>query len=374
MKSKLKRDRVNSNTKNGELFTEHLGHSISIKKPTLEAPSHRVYVPNKIQDSASLFRRHNIIDLRSGKNPVEQFTVSDIRNRLMCGDALLAMRLIPDQSVRCIITSPPYWNIVDYGVANQYGQTQYDKYLTQLLQMWIECARVLKPNGKLCINVPLMPVSKAVMKNQHTRHVKNLNNDIEHSILSNISSLQRFSLFIWQKQTTEKMFGSYPYPPNLYEQNTIEFINVLVKEGKPDILSDRVKEASRVTESQWMNLTKQIWRLYPADVKRSRHPAPFPKSLANRLIAMYSFMRVQEEQFAGDIILDPFCGIGTTCVAAKELGRDYVGIDIVPDFCIEAARNLNRHTFTGIIDLAEYGNSNLGKPETQKITNCLSMK
>ena len=98
----------------------------------------------------------------------------------------------------------------------------------ELLEVWRECERVLLPNGKLCINTPILPIPKAVMPDQHTRHLKNLNNDIEATILTQLS-LERFSLYIWQKQTTEKMFGSYPHPPNIFEQNTVEFINVLVK-------------------------------------------------------------------------------------------------------------------------------------------------
>jgi len=153
------------------------------------------------------------------------------------------------------------------------------------------------------------------------------------------------------------MFGSYPYPPNLYEQNTIEFISVLVKEGKPESMPEEVKEGSKLSEKEWMNLTKQVWRLYPEDVKRSRHPAPYPLALPSRLLAMYSFGRVENEsfQFPGDIVLDPFVGTGATCVAAKELGRSYIGIDLVPDFCVEAARRAKKAIYTGKVRLEEYG-------------------
>jgi DNA modification methylase len=178
--------------------------------------------------------------------------------------------------------------------------------------------------------------------------------------------MYRFSLYVWQKQTTEKMFGSYPYPPNLYEQNTIEFISVLVKDGKPEIIPERVKEAAKITDVEWMNLTKQIWRLYPEDVKRARHPAPYPISLPSRLIAMYSFPRVPDE-YEGDLILDPFNGTGSTCMAAKELGRNYVGLDLLPDFCVEAAKRIERTPYTGKIRLDEYGiqNKNGAKPKQQ---------
>ena len=77
------------------------------------------------------------------------------------------------------------------------------------------------------------PVPKAKTPAEHTRELKNLNNDIEYTILQS-TALRRYSLYIWQKQTTEKMFGSYPFPPNIYENNTIEFINVFVKPGYPE--------------------------------------------------------------------------------------------------------------------------------------------
>jgi DNA modification methylase len=117
-----------------------------------------------------------------------------------------------------------------------------------------------------------------------------------------------------------------------------------VKPGKPRVLPAAVKEASRLTEQQWLNLTRQVWHIYPEDVRRVRHPAPFPEALANRLIAMYTFgaARTEGGGFPGDIVLDPFNGTGATCVAAKRLGRRYIGIDLSPDFSLSAAERLRR--------------------------------
>jgi DNA modification methylase len=231
---------------------------------------------------------------------------------------------------------------VDYGVAGQIGQTGYAKYLSDLLEVWAEAERVLVPNGKLCINTAIVPVPKKADNSSHTRHLKNLNNDIEFSILhSGRCKLQRYSLFIWQKQTTVKMFGSYPYPPNLYEDNTVEFINVFVKPGKPRSLPKAVKERSKLTQEQWLNLTMQVWPIYPEDVARAGgHPAPFPVKLPQRLILMYTFAAVPEAGFPGDIVLDPFCGTGATCLAAKATGRRYIGIDLNPDYCSFARQRL----------------------------------
>jgi modification methylase len=273
----------------------------------------------------------------------ETVGIEGFANRVICGDSAQTLRHLPDASVHLIITSPPYWNLVDYGVDGQLGHTSYEQYLRDMLQVWRECFRILIPNGKLCINTPIVPVSKKQMNHTHTRHLKNINNDIEASLLTDDQShFERYSLFIWQKQTSIKMFGSYPYPPNLYEDNTIEFINVLVKPGKPRKVPPEVKEASRLTQEEWLNLTMQIWPMYPEDVSRSGgHPAPFPLVLPERLIRMYTFGALPEAYFSGDIVLDPFNGTGATCVAAKACRRRYIGIDLSDEFCQIARHRLD---------------------------------
>lgn len=259
---------------------------------------------------------------------------------LYCGDARKLMRGIPDNSIHLAVTSPPYWNLVDYEFKGQIGQRTYEKYLKELLEVWREVDRVLVPNGKLCINVPIVPVRKKDDSSQHTRVIKNLSSDIEASILRD-TSLVRYSLYIWQKQTTEKMFGSYPYPPNLYEQNTIEFINVMVKPGKPRKLPKAVKEPSALTEEEWMDLTRQVWFIMPADIQRNGgHPAPFPEALPARLIMMYTFRSVPSVGFPGDVVLDPFNGSGTTTYVAKRLGRRFVGIEGSPKYHGVAERRM----------------------------------
>ena len=274
-------------------------------------------------------------------------------NRILCGDACEVLRQLPDGCVALAVTSPPYWNAVDYGVERQIGQCAYEEYLGQLLEVWRETERVLLPNGKLAIVTPIMPIPKDVMPDQHTRHLKNLSSDIEHTILAQIPSLKRFSLFVWQKQTTVKMFGSYPYPPNIYEDNTVEFINVFVKDGAPIGVPKAVKEASRLTQEQWLNLSMQVWPIYPEDIRRAGgHPCPFPVVLPQRLIMMYTFRGAKSGTVTdssrsksvtvpdsapnlaeGDFVLDMFSGTGATCVAAASMGRTYLGIDLSPDFC-----------------------------------------
>ena len=95
------------------------------------------------------------------------------------------------------------------------------------------------------------------------------------------------------------------------------------REGKPKKMSREVKDASKLTSEEWMDLTKQLWWMYPANVKRGEgHPAPFPESLPNRLISMYTFPTAGT--YPGDVVCDPLAGWGTTCIAAKRLGRQFL--------------------------------------------------
>lgn len=275
-------------------------------------------------------------------------------NKILQDDALHALRQIPKECIALVVTSPPYWNVIDYGFDGQIGQTSYDQYLQDLLVVWEQTYRVLIPNGEIAIVSPLMPIPKNIVNNQHTRHIKNISNDIEQTILQNIKGLKRYSLFVWQKQTTVKMFGSYPYPPNIYEDNTIEFINVFAKDGVPPSIPLEAKKPSKLTQEEWCNLTMQVWPIYPEDVKRAGgHPCPFPVTLPQRLIMMYTFKEAPEAGFKGDIVLDMFNGAGATCIAAKATGRNWIGIDLHPEFCDVARNRLERETINSYKILLE---------------------
>jgi DNA modification methylase len=255
---------------------------------------------------------------------------------LFTGHAAQVLAFFPDACIDLIVTSPPYWTAVQYeGAGNP--SSSYDAYLADMLSVWRECARVLRPNGKLCVNAPLMPIPKKLIA-QHTRHLKNIAFDMEHEILCQ-TQLERYSLFVWQKQTSKMMFGSYPCPGNLIENNTIEFINVYVKPGKPPKFSADVKAANALSRAEWIDLTQQVWFMYPQDVKRGGdHPAPFPERLPGRLIRLYTSGAAGS--FPGEIVLDPFAGTGTTCVVAKQMGRRYVGIEINPAYISIAQERL----------------------------------
>jgi modification methylase len=311
------------------------GGPIRSRRPDAAAPQSRTFAPAGGPAAASL------LDARDAAAPLALERVTD---RVVCGDAAGVLRRLPGDWCSCAVTSPPYWNTVDYGIPGQIGVGGYDRYLDALDAVWAEVARVLLPNGKLCLNVPLLPLTKAVSAPvfgpTHTRVLLDLYSDLKGRI-ERATPLRLYSFYVWEKQTTEKMFGSYPFPPNLYERTYVELIAVFVKPGAPRRLPAAVKAGSRLTQDEWLDLTRQVWWMYPENVPRLvGHPAPFPEALPNRLVAMYTFRGVPAAGFPGDLVLDPLCGSGTTCVAARRLGRRFVGIDLNPEFCALAEQRL----------------------------------
>ena len=267
---------------------------------------------------------------------------NDFVNNVFYKDAK-SMDEIPSNSVHLVVTSPPYFNVKNYSLdgyqvkqvntktKNQIGDIDdYDKYINQMLLVWKECFRVLKPNGKLIINAPLMPVPKKEINSHHTRHIFNIASDIENSILDKIENMYLYDVYIWNRTNPRKnlMFGSYPYPRNFYAQNTTEFISIFVKDGKPiNGYSISIREKSKLTQKEWIEFTKQVWDIpvpNKADLAFGSHCAIMPEAIVERCIRLFTFV--------GDIVLDPFTGSGTTLKVAKEWHRNYVGYEVVNSY------------------------------------------
>ena len=251
---------------------------------------------------------------------------------------------IPDSVVDLIITSPPYFNIKDYSkdgyqqesigikTEEQLGDIcDYRLFIAELLKVWGECERVLKPNGKLVINTPLVPMRKSDYTTHYNRHIFDLNSDIQHSILAQKKTkMFLYDTYIWERKNPSKslMFGSYPYPRNFYAQNTSEFITVYVKDGKPaNNIPANIREASKLSEKEWVEFTKQIWKIpIPGknDAAFGKHSAIMPEEIIYRCVRLFSYVN--------DIVLDPFTGSGTTLKVAKEENRSYIGYEVMDSY------------------------------------------
>jgi site-specific DNA-methyltransferase (cytosine-N4-specific) len=290
-------------------------------------------------------------------------TKNDFRGKVFIGDSR-SMNAIPDESVALIITSPPYFSIKDYskdGYQDKSHSTrsrgqlgdigQFDDFVQALLDVWRECERVLIPNGKLIINTPLVPMLKKDMSTHQSRDIFDLNSSIQQSIIAGLSRIYLLDTYIWNRTNPTKklMFGSYPYPTNFYAQNTIEFVTVYVKDGPSRKIAQEIKDQSKLSQEEWVEYTKQVWNIpipNKSDIAFGKHTALMPEEIVKRCIRLYSF--------SGDTVLDPFTGSGTTLKVAKDLGRDFVGYELVPEYskiinqklemdvCVKATSNIQR--------------------------------
>lgn len=276
------------------------------------------------------------------------------------------MSEVPDDSVQLIVTSPPYFNIKDYSkngyqdkkvgakIKGQIGDiADYGNYIGAMVPIWQECFRVLKPNGKLVVNSPLMPMLKKNLNTHYNRHIFDINSDIEQSILQRVEGAYLLDMYIWDRSNPSKklMFGSYPFPRNFYAQNTIEFLNVYVKDGQPENgLPLAIKNNSKLTQKEWVEYTKQVWRI-PIPGKNDSafgdHAAIMPEEIIRRFVKLFTF--------AGEAVLDPFAGSGTTLKVAKDLGRSYIGYEIAPEYKTVVGKKLGLSRDENSIQLVHAG-------------------
>ena len=228
---------------------------------------------------------------------------------------------LPDNCVQLVVTSPPYNASKDYD-----EDLSLSDYLGLLHDVFAECYRVLSPGGRMVVNVanlgrkPYIPLASHI----------NL-------IMHEIGFLHRGEI-IWDKSASAGSscaWGSFQSASNPCLRDIHEYLLVFSK-GDYKLARSKTERAEgridTIVKDEFIQHTKSIWSFPTESARRVNHPAPFPVELPRRCIEMFTF--------AGDVVLDPFLGSGTTAVAAKMCGRRYVGLDLSEEYCAIAEERL----------------------------------
>ena len=256
-------------------------------------------------------------------------------HKIIRGDSRHMQELAGD-SVHLVITSPPYWQLKDYGTANQIGfNDSYENYINHLNLVWSECHRVLTNGCRLCINIGDQFARAAYYGRYKVIPIRT-------EIIKFCESVgfDYMGAIIWQKKTTTNttggasIMGSFPTPRNGILSIDYEFILLFKKLGKPTKPTPEQKENSKMTKEEWREYFAGHWNFRGA--KQNGHIAMFPEELPHRLIKMFAY--------TGDTVLDPFMGSGTTATAAKKLDRNSVGYEINADFIPFIQKKLQTQT------------------------------
>jgi site-specific DNA-methyltransferase (adenine-specific) len=256
-----------------------------------------------------------MVDEQENSLPIEKL------DRLICQSSE-SLAEIPDNSVHLMITSPPY------NASKEYDQNlSMSEYCTLLSQVWQETYRVLVPGGRACINVanlgrkPYIPLHCIIIEE-----------------MQRLGFLMRGEI-IWSKgrsASPSSAWGSWMSASNPVLRDIHEYILVFSKGSYRRLARNRINTIRKEDFLEW---TKSVWTFSAVSAKKIGHPAPFPEELPSRLIQIFSFQ--------GDVVLDPFVGSGTTCVAARRSGRHYIGYDINPDY-VELAQKRLRESEAGL--------------------------
>jgi DNA modification methylase len=262
------------------------------------------------------------------------------RHQLRLGDAR-DLSGISDRSVHLVVTSPPYWTLKKYeDRKGQLGHVHdYEEFLDQLDPVWEHCARVLIEGGRICcvigdVCIPrrlgrhrVMPLHAEIMVRARRFGLDSLTGILWHKIANGVTEAEGNGAGFYGK----------PYQPNAVVKNDVEYILFLRKPGSYRSVPPIKKALSMLTRQEMQSWFLSIWSDIRGASTRDGHPAPYPVELAERLIRMFSF--------AGDTVLDPFLGIGSTALAAAIAGRNSIGIEIEPTYlyrAVERIRDLAR--------------------------------
>jgi site-specific DNA-methyltransferase (adenine-specific) len=232
------------------------------------------------------------------------------------GDAR-SMEDVPEASVALVVTSPPYFAGKEYESALGEGHVpgDYFSYLEMLRDVFAECVRTLEPGGRIAVNVA----------NLGRRPYRNLAADVTTILQDDLRLLLRGEV-VWQKQRGASgscAWGSYQSPANPVLRDTTERL-IIASKGRFDRVGRGSDGTATVPGDEFMEATLDVWEIPAESATRVGHPAPFPVALVERCLHLFTY--------AGDVVLDPFIGSGTTAVAAVATGRHYVGYDTDGDY------------------------------------------
>jgi len=247
-----------------------------------------------------------------------------------------SLKQLPDESVHVVVTSPPYFNLKPYessaGGAQLGRLDDYEAFLSELDKVWAECVRLLVPGGRICCVIGDILVPRRL----DGRHrVLPLPSDIQ--VRSRRLGLDNLTPILWFKignRTNEAGGGSSgyygkPYQPGAIIKNDHEHILMLRKPGGYRSTSMMQKALSMLQRDEMDVWMRPVWSDIRGASLRNGHPAPYPVELAERIIRMFSF--------AGDVVLDPFAGSGSTAIAALRTGRSSISTEVESSYVAMAA-------------------------------------
>jgi len=237
---------------------------------------------------------------------------------IVCADSLEFLPTLPDNCVDLIFTSPPYNFGLDY--ASRKDAEHWQAYFDKLFAIFDECVRVLKFGGRIVVNV--QPLFSDYIPSHH--------------LISNHFMRRKMiwkGEILWEKNNYNCKYtawGSWCSPSSPYLKYTWEFLEVF---AKGTLKKGGRSEDADISADEFKEWVVSRWSIAPErKMKSFGHPAMFPEELAYRVLKLFSFR--------GDIVLDPFNGVGTTTLVAKKLARKYIGVDISPDYCETAERRV----------------------------------
>ncbi len=266
----------------------------------------------EIKRSPYYYAQGNAFTKQENKLPDEYL------NKIIVGDSEDILKNIPDNSIDLVFTSPPYNFGLDY--AQNQDDHYWENYFSKIFKIFKECIRVTKYGGRIIINI--QPLFSDYIPSHH--------------LISNFFIKEKLiwkSEILWEKNNYNCKYtawGSWKSPSNPYLKYTWEFIEVYCKGDLKKIGNEENVDISADEFKKWVVAT---WSIAPErNMKDYGHPAMFPEELVERVLKLFSYK--------GDIVLDPFNGVGSTTVVAKRLKRKYIGIDISDEYCKVAEKRI----------------------------------